>query len=70
MTLFVRKFDKFMKKGCGARKRRDSNKSKDYVRRYYKCKSKDHVVADCSYNSENDKDEKEKKEKKGKKRRR
>jgi len=33
MALFVRKFGKFMKKkGYGARKRRDNNKIKDYVR--------------------------------------
>ena len=42
------------------------------VRRCYKCKSKDHVVADCPYNSDNDEDEKkkhkkDKKEKKEKK---
>jgi hypothetical protein len=68
MALFVRKFSKFMKnKGHGARKRRDYNKSKDYVKRCYKCKSKDHVVADCPNNSDNDEDEKEKKEKKEKK---
>jgi hypothetical protein len=70
MALFVHKFRKFMKKkGYGARKRRDSNK--EYVRRCYKCKSKDHIVADCLYNSDNDEDEKkeknEKKEKKEKK---
>ena len=46
MALFVRKFRRFMKKkGYGATKRRDNNKSKDYVRRCYKCKSSDHVVA-------------------------
>ena len=46
MALFVRKIGKFMKKkGYGARKRRDHNK--EYVRRCNKCKSKDHVVADC-----------------------
>ena len=56
-----------MKKGYGARKRRDNNKSKDYVRRCYKCRSKDHIVADCPYNSDNDEDEKkEKNEKKEK----
>ena len=44
MALFVRKMGKFMKnKGYGARKRRDDFKSKNYVRRCYKCKSKDHV---------------------------
>jgi hypothetical protein len=36
MTLFVRKFERFMKKkGYGTRKRRDNNKSRDYVRKYY-----------------------------------
>jgi hypothetical protein len=54
------------KKGYGARKRRDNFKSKDYVRRCYKCKSKDHIVVDCPYNSDKDEDEK-KKEKKEKK---
>ena len=69
MALFVRKVGRFMKKkSYGARKRRDNNKSKDYVRRCYNCKSKDHVVADCPYNSDNDEDEKkEKKENKEKK---
>jgi hypothetical protein len=67
MALFVRKFGKFMKKkGYGARKRRDNDKRKDYVRICYKCKSKDHIVVDCPYNSDNDEDEK-KKEKKEKK---
>ena len=69
MALFVRKMGKFMKKkGYGARKRRDHTKSKEYVRRCYNCKSPDHVVEDCPYNSDNDEDkkkhEKEKKEKK------
>ena len=44
MALFVRKMGKFMKKGYGARKRRDHTKSKEYVRRCYNCKSPDHVV--------------------------
>ena len=36
MALFERKFGRFMKKkGYGARKRRDNNKSKEYVRRCY-----------------------------------
>jgi hypothetical protein len=68
MALFVRKMGKFMKKKCyGARKRRYH--TKEYVRRCYKCKSKDHVVADCPYNSDNDEDDKkkEKKERKEKK---
>ena len=72
MALFVRKFGRFMKKkGYGLRKRRDNNKSKEYVRRCYNYKSSDHVVADCPYNSDNDEDEKkhkkDKKEKKEKK---
>jgi glycerol-3-phosphate dehydrogenase len=59
---------KFMKKkGYGARKTRDHNK--EYVRRCYKCKSSDHIVADCLYNSDNNEDKKKnhKKEKKEKK---
>ena len=72
----MRKFGKMMKKkGYGARKRRDHTKNKEYMRRCYNCKSPDHVVANCPYNSENDEDEKkknkkdnkEKKEKKEKK---
>ena len=60
------------KKGYGARKRRDNNKSKEYVRRCYNCKIPDHVVADCPYNSDNNEDakkkhKKDKKEKKMKK---
>ena len=68
MALFVRKMGKFMKKkGYGARKRRDHTKSKEYVRRYYNCKSPDHVVADCPYNSDNDEDKKKNKKEKEKK---
>jgi hypothetical protein len=56
------------KKGCGARKRRDNNKSKEYVRKCYSCKSPDHIVVYCPYNNDNDDDEKkQKKEKKEKK---
>ncbi|XP_066320408.1 uncharacterized protein [Miscanthus floridulus] len=59
MTLLVCKMGKFMKKkGYGARKIRDHNK--EYVRRCYKCKSPDHIIADCPYNSDNDEDEKKK----------
>ena len=59
-------------KGYGARKRRDNNKSKEYMRRCYNCKSPNHIVANCPYNSDNDEDEKkkhkkDKKEKKEKK---
>jgi hypothetical protein len=69
MALFVRKIGKFMKKkGYGARKRRDH--SKEYVRRCYKCKIPDHVIADCPYNSDNDEDEKKHKKEKKEKRRR
>jgi hypothetical protein len=68
IALFVRKFSKFIKKkGYGARKRRDHNE--EYMRRCYMCRSLDHVVAECPYNSDNDEDEKKrhKKEKKEKK---
>ncbi|XP_066384909.1 uncharacterized protein [Miscanthus floridulus] len=70
LALFVHKFGKMMKKkGYGARKRRDHFKNKEHVRLCYKCKSPDHVVTDCPYNSDNEenKKKKNKKEKKEKK---
>jgi hypothetical protein len=74
MALLVRKFGKFMKKkGYGARKRRDYNKNKDYVKRCYNCGSTDHLVEKCPYKDDDSDDEKkykkkDKKEKKEKKR--
>jgi hypothetical protein len=66
MAFLVRKIGKFMRKrGYGARKRRDH--MKEYVRLCYKCKSSDHIIADCPYNSDNEVDEKKKKDKKEKK---
>jgi hypothetical protein len=70
LALFVLKFGKMMmKKGYGMRKGRDNSKNKEYVRLCYKCKSPDHVVAECPYNSDNEDNEKKKihKEKKEKK---
>jgi hypothetical protein len=73
MALFVKRFGKFMvKKGYRARRKKSSSKSKDELRRYFKCGSKDHLVAQCPYNSENEDDDKkgkkkDKKEKKQKK---
>jgi hypothetical protein len=67
MALLVCKMGKFMKKrGYCARKRRDQMKT--YVRLCYKCKSPDHIVADCPYNSDNEKDEKKKEGQEGKER--
>ena len=63
MALFVKNFGKFMKKGYKSRKRRDNFKNKDQVRRCFRCKSKDHILVDCPYNSENKEDEKKKKKK-------
>ena len=61
-TLFVRKFGKMMKKkGYHTRKRRDNSKNKEYVRLCYKCKSPDHIVADCPYNSDHDEHKKKNK---------
>jgi hypothetical protein len=61
MALLVRQMGKFMKKrGYGARKRRDH--MKEHVRLCYKCKSPDHIIADCPYNIDNEEDEKKKKE--------
>jgi hypothetical protein len=75
MALFVKRFGKFMKKkGYRARRKKSSSKNKEESRRCFKCGSKDHLVAQCSYNNDiNDddkkskkKDKKEKKEKKDK----
>jgi hypothetical protein len=75
MALFVKRFGKFMvKKGYHARRKKSSSKNKEESRRCFKCGSKDHLVAQCPYNSDNDdddkkskkKDKKEKKEKKDK----
>jgi hypothetical protein len=66
MALLVRKIGKFMKKrGYGARKKRDH--MKEHVKLCYKCKSPDHIIADCPYNSDNEEDKKKKKKKKKKK---
>jgi hypothetical protein len=75
IALFVNRFGKFMvKKGYHARRKKSSSKNKEESRRCFKCGSKDHLVAQCPYNSDNDdddkkskkKDKKEKKEKKDK----
>jgi hypothetical protein len=72
MTLFVKIFGKFMmKKGCRARRKKSSSKNKEVSRRCFNYGSKDHLVAQCPYNSDNNddnkkskkKDKKEKKEK-------
>ena len=63
-----------VKKGYHARRKKSSSKNKEESRRCFKCGSKDHLVAQCPYNSDNDdddkkskkKDKKEKKEKKDK----
>ena len=72
MALFVKIFGKFMvKKGYHARRKKSSSRNKDKSKRCFKCGSKDHLVAQCPYNSENEDDDKkskkkDKKEKKGK----
>jgi hypothetical protein len=60
-----------VKKGYRARRKKSSSKNKEELRRCFKCGNKDHLVAQCPYNSDNDdnkkskkKDKKEKKEKK------
>ena len=75
MALFVKRFEKFMVKKCyHARRKKSSSKNNEESRRCFNCGSKDHLVAQCPYNSDNDddnkkskkKDKKEKKEKKDK----
>ena len=70
MTLFVKRFGKFMvKKGYCARRKKSSSKNKEESRRCFNYGSKDHLVAQCPYNSDNDDDDKKskKKDKKDKK---
>ena len=68
MTLYVKRFGMFMvKKGYRARRKKSSSKNKEESRRCFKCGSKDHLVAQCPYNSNNDDDNKSK-DKKGKER--
>jgi hypothetical protein len=67
MALFAKRFGKFMmKKGYRARRKKSSSKNKDEVRRCFKCNSKDHLVVEYPYNSDND-DNKKKSKKKDKK---
>ena len=62
MALFVKKFGKFMmKKGYHARRKKSSSKNKEESRRCFNCGSKDHLVAQCPYNSDKDEDKKKKK---------
>jgi hypothetical protein len=64
MALFVKRFGKFMvKKGYHARRKKSSSKNKEETRRCFKCGSKDHLVAQCTYNSDNDDDDKKSKKK-------
>ena len=68
MALFVKRFGKFMvKKGYRARRKKSSSKNKEESRRCFKCGSKDHLVAQCPYNSDNDDDDKKSKKDKKKK---
>jgi hypothetical protein len=63
-TLFVKRFVKFMvKKGYHARRKKYSSKNKEESRRCFKCGSKDHLVAQGPYNSDNDDDDKKSKKK-------
>jgi hypothetical protein len=68
MALFVKRFGKFMvKKGYHARKKKSSSKNKKESRRCFKYGSKDRLVAQCPYNSDNDDDDKKSKKDKKKK---
>ncbi|XP_066333764.1 protein pxr-1-like [Miscanthus floridulus] len=67
MTLFVCRFGKFMKKCYGARRRKAPSKNKEEPRRCFKCKSKDHPIMDCPYNSDDDEKNDKKDKKKDKK---
>ena len=65
MALFVKRFGKFMmKKGYRARRKKSSTKNREESRRCFKCGSKNHLVAQCPYNSDKDDDKKNKKKNK------
>jgi hypothetical protein len=58
MALFVKRFGKFMvKKGYRARRKKSSSKNKKESRRCFKYGSKDHLIAQCPFNSDNDDDD-------------
>ena len=62
IALFVNRFGKFiMKKGYRGRRKKSSSKNKEESRRCFNCGSKDHLVAQCPYNSDKDDDKKNKK---------
>jgi hypothetical protein len=64
MALLVKRFGKFIvKKGYCARRKKSSSKIKDETRRFFKYGSKDHLIAQCPYNSENEDDDKKGKKK-------
>jgi len=58
-----------MKKGYRARRKKYTSRSKGESRRCFKCDSKDHLVAQCPYNSENE-DSDDKKTRRPRKKRR
>ena len=69
IALFVKRFGKFIvKKGYRARRKKSSSKNKEESRWCFKCGSKDHLIAQCPYNSDNDDDDKKNKKKKRKRR--
>jgi hypothetical protein len=60
-----------VKKGYRVRRKKSSSKNKKESRRCFKCENKDHLIAQCPYNSDNDDDDKKsKKDKKKKKEKR
>jgi hypothetical protein len=55
MALFVKQFDKFMKKkGYRARRRKNSSKNNEQTMRCFICHSKDHLIAKYPYDSDDE----------------
>jgi hypothetical protein len=55
MALFIKQFDKFMKKkGYHARRRKNSSKKNEQTMRCFRCHSKDHLIAKCPYDSDDE----------------
>jgi hypothetical protein len=68
MALFVKQFGKFIKKkGYRARRRKNSSKKNEHTMRFFRCHSKDHLIAKYPYDSDDEdaiKKERKKQEKK------
>jgi hypothetical protein len=54
MALFVKQFGKFMKKKGYRARRKNSSKKSEHTMRFFRCHSKDHLIAKCPYDSDDE----------------